>query len=116
MMFSCGLTGVWDNDRGGRRCTGGWGRCGCSRPASCPRRDGMANAAARLTVLYGALFLAAGALLPLSFLLFRQGLDNALRAPLRRGHSQPFPQLVSPSPPSTRPHARAAPGTTGAVV
>ena len=67
----------------------------------------------RPTVLYGALFLAAGALLLLSFLLFRQGLDNALRPPLRRGHSQPFPQLASPSPPSTRPHVRAAPGTTG---
>src|SRR5215470_9725628 len=67
----------------------------------------------RLTVLYGALFLAAGALLlPLSFLLFRQRLDNALRPPLPRGHSQPFPQLASPSPPSTRPHAR-RPGTTG---
>src|SRR5215472_1830768 len=48
----------------------------------------------RLTVLYGALFLAAGALLlPLSFLLFRQRLDNALRPPRpgTTGQSSRFP-------------------------
>ena len=94
----------------------GWGEAAAPGRPRVPAAMAWPTLRLRLTVLYGALFLAAGALLLLSFLLFRQGLDNALRAPLRRGHSQPFPQLASTSPPSTRPHARAAPGTTGAVV
>src|SRR5215471_15168784 len=53
----------------------------------------------RLTVLYGALFLAAGALLLLlSFLLFRRGLDNALQAPLPRSGLRPPPPLHGPFP------------------
>src|SRR5215469_14566148 len=57
----------------------------------------------RLTVLYGALFLAAGALLLLlSFLLFRRGLDNALRPPIPQGPRlpprppHPFGTIASP--------------------
>src|SRR5215471_21371826 len=61
----------------------------------------------RLTVLYGALFLAAGALLLLlSFLLFRRGLDSALHAPLQHGRLRlPRPLVTIPPP-----RSGAAPG------
>src|SRR5215470_5811775 len=53
----------------------------------------------RLTGLYGALFLAAGALLLLlSFLLFRHGLDQALQPPLPRRGLRPPPKLHGPFP------------------
>src|SRR5215831_21312104 len=61
----------------------------------------------RLTVLYGALFLAAGALLLLlSFLLFRRGLDSALQAPLQHGRLR-LPRPFATVPP---PRSGAAPG------
>jgi len=57
----------------------------------------------RLTVLYGTLFLAAGALLLLlSFVLFRRGLDNAIQPPIPHGHRipprppHPFGTIASP--------------------
>ena len=64
----------------------------------------------RLTVLYGALFLAAGALLLLlSFLLFRRGLDNALQAPLQHGRLRlPRPFITVPPP-----HSPAGPAAKG---
>src|SRR5215467_15957460 len=65
----------------------------------------------RLTVLYGVLFLAAGALLLLlSFLLFRRGLDNALQPPLPRGGLQPPSRLHGPFPTVAPPHSGAASG------
>ena len=68
----------------------------------------------RLTVLYGTLFLAAGALLLLlSFVLFRRGLDNALQPPVPHGHSRPSPTLASPFPPVALPHSGAASGISG---
>src|SRR5499427_3073595 len=61
----------------------------------------------RLTVLYGTLFLAAGALLLLlSFLLFRRGLDNALQAPLQHGRLR----LLRPFATVPPPRSGAAPG------
>src|SRR5262249_17800899 len=67
----------------------------------------------RLTVLYGTLFLAAGALLLLlSFLLFRRGLDNALQPPLPHGGLQPPSRLHGPFPTVAPPPSGAASGIT----
>src|SRR5215813_3200214 len=114
------LTGPWDDrvmngtDQGGageaaagsvqRRLPAatGW-RCLLPRP----------TLRLRLTVLYGTLFLAAGALLLLlSFLLFRRGLDNALQPPLPHGGLQPPSRLHGPFPTVAPPHSGAASGIT----
>src|SRR5262249_35313621 len=68
----------------------------------------------RLTVLYGTLFLAAGALLLLlSFLLFRRGLDNALQAPLQHGRPR-LPRPIATLPPPHSPAGSAAKGLSSA--
>src|SRR5215472_6415665 len=92
-MFISWLTGVWDD-----RVMSGTDQRGAGEAADCPVRRRFHVATGRrwllprptvrlrLTGLYGALFLAAGALLLLlSFLLFRRGLDSALQAPLQHG-------------------------------
>jgi len=81
-----------------------WWRCLLPRP----------TLRLRLTVLYGALFLAAGALLLLlSFLLFRRGLDNALQAPLQHGRPR-LPRPIATLPPPHSPAGSAAKGLSSA--
>src|SRR5215468_5593228 len=115
------LTGPWDDrvmngtDQGGageaaagsvqrRLPAATWWRCLLPRP----------TLRLRLTVLYGALFLAAGALLLLlSFLLFRRGLDNALQAPLQHGRPR-LPRPIATLPPPHSPAGSAAKGLSSA--